>query len=216
MAENFDQTRTRAPFTTVDGTETIVLNQGGLTKGGFLSVLRTWILDSLTVVRSQISDATAFGRDLLGLADATALNDLIVHPTPYLPPVTATSEELELGTETDERMFTPSLIVEAIAFHTAPKNPQAIEESIEITEDEVGGILVCDAADEIDITLPELIGLQRGAIQVINLATDPVSIVTDGTTLIDGTGTIVDKTVIQYEHAELIYLGDNTWYVREQ
>lgn len=208
MAENFDQTRQRSPFTSVDGSETIVLNQGGVTKGGFLSVIKDWILDTLTVTRSQIDDATGFGRDLLAVEDATELTSLVEFPA------VATATELEEGTVQSLRMVTPQLVVGAINFH-AGKVPFAIDANTIIDEDDLSSILVCDAIAAISITVPVMVGVQHGSLQVINLAPDPVSILTDSTILIDSTGTIVNKDIAQYEHVELIYLGDDTWYIRE-
>lgn len=210
MAENFDQTRARSPFTSVDGSETVVLHQDGVTKGGFLSVLRDWIVEGLQVVTDQISNATAFGRNLLQLDDRAALNGLIDFPS------TASSGELEEGTQEEIRSLSPSLLVEAIAFHTAPKNPQSIDSNHVISDDDVNSILVCDATSEIDITLPVIAGLQRGAIEIINLADTPVSIIPDSVIIIDSTGATLELTVEQYAYQVLIYLGDDTWYAREQ
>lgn len=214
MAENFDQTRIRSPFTTVDGSETVVLNQGGETKGGFLSVIRTWILDSLSITKSQIQDSTEFGRSLLELEDTGDLNALVVHPTPYTPPETATQQEIEDGVEEGERMFSPSLLVSAIAYHTRKQIPLSITSSRAITLSDIGMILVCDALDEIDITIPVFPGFEEGSFHVVNLGADPVNIVVSGgATLIDSTGEISEYEVTQYSCVELIYIGDDTWYV---
>lgn len=213
MAENIDQIRQRSPFTTVDGTESILLQQSGVTKAGFLSVIRTWILDTFQINRDQINDATEFGRDLLTLEDAVDLNLLITHPP--LPP-SATQAEMDAGTETASRMYSPSILIDAIQSRVPlPKIPQSIDVDTTLTNGEIGSVLVCDASQEITVTVPQL-ALTYGTVQIINLAASPVSIEPDNTTLIDGTGTIIEKSIVQYEHVELIFLGNNTWYVREQ
>lgn len=207
MSENYDQIRTRAPFTTLDGSETLTINQGGATKGGFLSVLKAWVLDSLTVTRAAISDATAYGRTLMGLADVAALKTEVL-------PAAATPIELEEGTVEDARMFTPNLIVDAIAFHTAPKAPQFIEENTTISESHIGSILVCDAPAAIDVTVADL---TAGQFELINLAVDAVTIEPDVDVIfMDSTGTIVSKTVAQYAHVRVSFIGNSTWYIKEE
>lgn len=207
MSENYDQIRTRAPFTTLDGTETLTINQSGSTKGGFLSVLKTWVLEGLTLTRAAISDATAYGRTLMEMADADALKTEVL-------PAEATSLELEEGTVEDARMFTPNLIVDAIAHHTAPKVPQFIEENTTIADSHLGAILVCDAPGAIALTVADL---TSGQFEVINLAVDAVSIEPDvDVVFMDSTGTITSKTVAQYAHVRVSFIGNSTWYIKEE
>lgn len=185
MSENFDQIRSRSPFTSVDGSETIVLNQNGVTKGGFLSVLREYILAGFD-------------------------------PVPYVPPAQATDQELQLGAETDERMYSPRQIVETIAFHTAPKEPHFINEDSEITEADLNTILVCDAGHEITLSLTDLPAIENGYFRVVNLAESAVTVTKPtGVTFVDTTGVITDKAVMQHSMLEFLFIGDSTWYVRE-
>lgn len=212
MAENYDQIRTRSPLTSLDGTETFTVNQGGLTKGGFLSVLRDWIVSTIQVTRAQISDATAFGRSLLGLDDKDALLEVLeIEPAAAI----ATSAELEAGTETGVRSLSPSLVVEAIAFHTA-KDPHFVDADTTLTEANVGEVLVCDSDEAIEVTVPVL-AITTGKFQIINLALDAVTILPgSGVTLLDNTGNKTEIEVVQYAHVEFIYISDDTWYLRVQ
>lgn len=208
MAENYDQIRVRAPFTTLDGTETMTLSQGSTTKGGFLSVLKAWVLNNLTIEAEQIDDATTFGKDLLVLEDAAELQGLLTLPE------LATTPEMEAGTEDEERAMSPELVVEAIKHHTA-NTPVGVTADKTLTLADISDVLVCDAVGNIEITVPVLARLTNGKIHIINLSADTVSIILDDTTLIDTTGDIVSKDIAQFAHVELIYMGDDTWYARE-
>lgn len=209
MSENFDDIRLRSPFSSVDGTETLILNQGGTTKGGFLSVVLNWVRDNLTVNPANIgSPATAYGKGLLETASREALRT-------EAAPITGTEVEFANSTLTAVRSVTPALLATAVVTH-AQKTPQAITATTSITNAHLGRILVCAASSAITLTVPTIASLARGAIQVINLGSSNVTLASGaGITLTGSTGTIATKVIPQYGRVEALYLGSNRWDIRE-
>lgn len=209
MAENFDDIRLRSPFTTVDGSETLIINQGGSTKGGFLSVLLNWIRDNLTVAPNNIgSPATAYGRGLLSTESRDTLRT-------EAAPVTGTDVEFANPANNSIRSISPSLLATAVVTH-AQKTPQAITVSTTLTSSHLGRILVCDTSSAITLTLPTIAGIARGEIQIINLGTGIVTLTSGaGITFLSDTGTIANKAIARYKSVQVFFLGTNRWDIRD-
>lgn len=208
MAEDFDDIRMRSPFSSVDGNETIVLNQNGTTKGGFLSVMLNWIRDNLTVTPDNIAaPATSYGRNILTIANQAALRN-------EAAPAIVTESDLLTGTLTQVRSLTPALLTSAIISHSQ-KTPQAITSATTLSTAHLGKILVCDATGAISLTLPTITGMTRGAFEVINLASSNVTLTPGaGITFIGDTGTIANKVIPQYAQIKAFWLGSNRWSIR--
>lgn len=197
MARDFDQIRTDSPFTSLDGTETIVLNQGAITKGGFLSVIREWI---------QSTIGTPFGRSLLQLGELSDLTDLTTLQT-------ATEQEMQEGTEEELRSVSPALITQA--FENIVQRPnELIDDDAVLTDGHMRRLLVCDAAApiEVDLFVPSS---GMGYFWLVNLSEDPVVIGTDTLSILTPQGPEIEVTVPQYGFVNAVFLGSDTWYIKE-
>lgn len=197
MARDFDQIRTDSPFSALDGTETIVLNQGAITKGGYLSVVREWI---------QSTIGTTFGRSLLQLDELTDLTNLTT-------PQTATQTEMEEGTEEELRSMSPALVSKAIE-NVVQRSNELVDDDVTLTDDHMRRLLVCDApnAIEVDLAVPST---GAGFFWLVNLSVEPVVIGSDTLSILTPLGPELDVTIPQYGFVNAIYLGADTWYIKE-
>ena len=200
MARNYDQIRTESPFTVLDGTETVTLNQGGITKGGFLSIVRSWIANTI---------GTTFGRSVLNMANIAALQTAVL-------PATASDVDLETATEEDPRQMSPSLLAGAILYHAKVREALQIADNIVLDEGDLDRIIISDGVAAVEVELPAIADIDTSYYFVlINLAEDAVTLTPVGTTLIGTSGALVDVTIPQYGSIDALYLGSDTWYIKE-
>ena len=208
---NLDQIRTAAPITVLDGTETFIINQSGITKGGFLSDLLEWIASAIDLGVDRITEAGAYASTMLGFVD---LEDAQAE----LLPAEADLVTVLAGTVEDLRSYSPKTIADAIAAivedATDPIAPLEITTNTTLADTIQGRTVVCDGAAAVELTL-ESLALPLGTkFKVVNLAVDAVTVTPDvGVTLIDSTGSIVDLTLIQYASASFEYIAEDTWYI---
>lgn len=197
MARDFDNIRNESPFTSLVGDETIVLNQGGVTKGGFISVVREWVSNTI---------GTDFGRSILGMADRDALLEQSTHDL-------ATTQEMADGFEEDPRSMSPLLVRQAI--DAVCRRPNlAVETGAQLGEEHLYRLLVCEADTAISLILPEDSG-NEGFMYVVNLGGEDVTIDAGISTLVGATGPISEIIVEPYGFVEIHSLGNATWYVKE-
>lgn len=109
-AENYDQIRTRSPISTLTGSETFLVQDAGVTKGGFVSIIRAYVLNGLEVLSDAISDATDVGKALLKATDKAAARSAIDASPIYS---TVTQTEAETGTATTVRNWTAQRVSQA-------------------------------------------------------------------------------------------------------
>jgi len=113
--KTIDQIATDSPFSSLTGTENVVLNQSGVTKGGAVSILKTWILSG--VESDTISDATATGKALITAASASAaLTTLGAQAA--LP--AGASSDIVTGSSTTASSYTPKAIHDAVVTLAPP------------------------------------------------------------------------------------------------
>ncbi|QFR56730.1 hypothetical protein CPT_Mendera_204 [Stenotrophomonas phage Mendera] len=109
-AETYDQIRARSPIDTLQGTELILVQDGGVTKGGFVSILKSYVLNGFTILADAISDATSVGKSLLKATDQAAARSAIGAAPVY---TTVTQTEAEEGTATTVRSWTAQRVRQA-------------------------------------------------------------------------------------------------------
>lgn len=73
--KTIDQIASDSPFTTLDGSENVVINQESVTKGGALNILKDWILSEVS--SDTITDASTIGKALLVAVSSTAARSAI-------------------------------------------------------------------------------------------------------------------------------------------
>lgn len=68
--KSFDQIRSDQPLASIDGSEVFLVQKAGVTKGGLLSALKTWVLTAFSI--NNVNDATAVGKAVVVATDAAA------------------------------------------------------------------------------------------------------------------------------------------------
>lgn len=207
---NLDQIRTASPILALDGTETFIVNQSGVTKGGFLSDLLEWIAGAIEIGVDAITEAGPYAATILGFAD---LEDAQAE----LLPIEADTAAILAGTELELRSFAPKSIFDAITDvvenATDPIAPLEITTNTTLADTIQGRTVVCDGAAAVELTL-ESLALPLGTkFKVINLAVDDVTVTPDLVTFIDSTGAIADLTLVQHASATFEYIALDTWYI---
>lgn len=207
---NLDQIRTDNPITSLDGTETFIVNQGGDTKGGFLSDLLEWIASVIEIPVAQITEAGTYAATMLGFDDLEDAQATLL-------PAAADAAAIITGTSEDLASFTPKVISDAVLEllddALIPVAPLDVDADATLTDNIIGRTVVCDGAAAVELTLEQLALPPGTKFKVINLAVDDVTVTPDAVTLIDSTGTITDLTLTQYSSAIFEYIADDTWYI---
>lgn len=206
---NFDQIRINYPFGSLTGTETFIAQQDGLTKGGFLSVLKEWMF--VDFVAAGITDATTVGKNILTAANADDVMTAIGLSEPSPANVVNQSE-------TEYRfLWSPKDVHDAISSREV-KVPVEITVTGDAALSWVGRkVIARHGATSITQTLPvteDPVTFTAGMeFTIINLGGSVV--VVDGSDGIieDSVGTATSITIPVNEKAVFVCTADNTWFV---
>lgn len=212
MAKTFDQLRTDHPITTLDGTETFVVQKLGITGGGFLSVLRDWILNSVNAL--AITDSTSVGRAVLTAVDAAAARTAISAQQAL---ATVSQVDAEAGTSTTVYNWSPERVRQAI--EAAPKATVKVVDpgNITATSSYANRTTVIDSSTAIDFVLPSS-GTEFGSkdtIRLINLGTGTVTVTGGASLIVSGTGVETEFDLATNKMVTLYNLTGNEWFLSE-
>lgn len=108
--KTFDQIRANQPLTALTGTEVFLAQVAGVTKGGLLSLIKTWVKDAF--VANDISNASAVGKAVLTAADATAARTAVGAATAL---TSINQTDAEAGISTTVQNFSAIRVAQAIA-----------------------------------------------------------------------------------------------------
>lgn len=212
MAKTLDQLRADHPITSLDGTETFVVQKLGVTGGGFLSVLREWVLASVNAL--AITDSTAVGRDVLTATDAAAARTAISAQQEL---TTVSQVDAEAGTSSVEHNWTPERVRQAI--DAVPKATVEVVDpgNIAPTASYANRTTVIKSSTAIDFTLPSS-GTEFGpkdSIRLINLGAATVTITGGVKLYVSGTGVETEFDLVTNKMVTLYNLAGNEWFLSE-
>lgn len=207
---NFDQIRVDRPINPLDGTETFIVNQGGVTRGGFLSALLAWIQNTIEVSVDAISESGSYASTILGFDDLEDARATLL-------PDDGTAEEILTGTETEARIWSPDVLADAIdeivTEAVAIPGPVLVNDDVTLDGGIARNLVKCNPTEAIVVTLPALALPEGTPFKIINLENFDVTVTPASVTLIDSTGPIVDLVLSQYDSANFTYIDEDTWFV---
>lgn len=212
MSKNYDQIRTSSPLSTLDGTETFTVNQSGVTKGGFLSLLKTFIKSGF--VAADVTNSTSTGRDVLTAANAAAGRTALGAQATLTVVDQATAEA---GVSTTLLGWTSQRVRQAIAAYSDPKRLPSLVVTASGTANNTytNRTVIASASGAITIGLPTS-GSDFSSTDVLviaNLGTAPVTI--DGASSITqkGTGVVTSYSLAVNGIVRLYNLGGYNWFL---
>ena len=208
MARNYDQIRVASPFSTLTGAETITLNQSGVTKGGFLSVIREWLQNTINLNMSRI-EATPFFRGLADLDDADELKTLVL-------PEVASQSTLDTGTSTTPVLVTPLRLATMVDNRTAPKTVLVVTNTYTINAAALNRTIVCNRSSAFGVSLPLIAGvLTSDKFSMINRGAGKVTVTPTTVTFLTKAGAASTIELDQNKSIDAQYIGSNIWYIWE-
>lgn len=180
--KSFDDIRIEEPLGPLDGNETFVVNQGGVTRGGFLSVLRSWLQTTIQLTISNITDIS------------------------NVLPVAGTAAEIVAATETAARTFSPKTIADGVY-----QTPIVITSATTLDAASCRRrTIVTDSATAFALTVPTLTLPLGVEFSVVNKGAGTVSVTPSTGVPINGSDSLpID--VLQYEHVTFTYVATDTW-----
>ena len=212
MSKNFDQIRTEAPLATVDGTETFIVNKGGVTSGGFLSILKAYVLAGFEAV--NITNSTTLGRGLITAAAASDGRTLLEAAQQR----TAINQaDAEAGTATIIQDFTAQRVRQAIASYSDPKrrNSIVLTATTTVSQTHTDRTVICDSASAFDINFPDS-GTTFGnkeTVLLVNLGTADVTLKGGSSLKKKGDGTVTSYILPVNGIVRAYSLGSNAWFL---
>lgn len=224
MSKDFDAIRTDQPFTTLDGTETFVLQSGGVTKGGFMSVLRDWVRTGFQIASAAITDASASGKTVLTGTPAEGRGALQAQAAL----TTVSDAEVAAGTGTTVRGYTPAKVTASIKVITDPLqttiNALKPKPSSELTADKTVDapmlfrMNTVNSATAVTITLPKT-GTAfdtASTLTILNVAAGTVTVKSaTGATMVGKSITGNTTTLAQYDSLKIQCIGTDAWFVEK-
>lgn len=224
MSKDFDAIRADNPITSLTGTETFVIQDSGITKGGFLSVLRDWVRTGFELTSTAISDASASGRAVLTGTAAEGRSALGAQAALS----TVTDAEATTGTSTTVRGWSPAKVTIAIKAITdsissavdalKPKASAQYTANKTVDAAMLFRMNTVNSASAVEITLP-LTGTAfdtSSTLYILNVGAGTTTVKSaSGATMVGKSITGNTTTLAQYDSLTVRCLGANAWFVEK-